>query len=73
MRADRAIEGNDPAPGECFAQMIVGAAIAKPDLQHGSFNRNVEILAHMVENDALGEDAGDEAVEAAHEGRRFLK
>src|SRR5262249_58984487 len=65
MRLHRTLEDEDLAVRQVLAQMVVAAAVAKPELQNGP--RQARDLAHRpVETGALDHQATDHAVESAH-------
>ena len=58
-------EGDDVPVGQSFAQMVIGTAVAEPELDHRPF-RQFHVPADHVEYVALRRQAANEAFEAAH-------
>lgn len=70
MRREATIEDEDLPLGKQTAEVVIGAAIAKPELKHRSGQVSHE-PGGLVEAGPLGEEAPDEAVESTHiRGRR---
>ena len=70
MRRDLALADIDVAPRgittlEQLAQMVIGAAVAETQFQHGAVEF-LDQLGSAVEAGALRLEAADEAVETAH-------
>ena len=61
----RPVEGDDPAAGQPFTDVVVGAASAEPDFEDQAVHAG-DFGAGEIEQRALRRHAANEAVEAAH-------
>ena len=65
VRLDLALEHEDLALSQQLAQVVIGAAVAQTELEHGP-RQSADLRGCMAEARALGLQAPDEAVETTH-------
>lgn len=66
MRRNLGIEGEYFTLWQNLAQMVIGPPVAQPKLKHRAGNRGDQI-GDMTQANALGGEAANNAIEAAHE------